>query len=26
MAAIAFAARFERKFNKNKSDEKDPEA
>jgi hypothetical protein len=26
MAAIAFAAGFERKFNKNKSDEKDPEA
>jgi len=26
MAAIGFAAGFERKFNKNKSDEKDPEA
>jgi probable HAF family extracellular repeat protein len=26
MAAIAFAAGFERKFNKNKSDEKDPDA
>jgi probable HAF family extracellular repeat protein len=26
IAAIAFAAGFERKFNKNKSDEKDPEA
>ena len=26
MAAIGFAASFERKFNKNKSDEKDPDA
>jgi uncharacterized membrane protein len=26
MAAIAFAARFERKFSKNKSEEKDPDA
>ena len=26
MAAIAFAASFERKFNKNKSEEKDPDA
>ena len=26
IAAIAFAAGFERKFNKNKSDEKDPDA